>query len=154
MTNGTTQQLKEPVLRAMFVPALVGSVLLQAINNPNYSLEYGGTGVVGTTNVAIVKISSQATRSDSFVTPQTWYFDASTGLPLRIDYRLPGERDFRGFLPATLDLSSYSAVAGVLYPFQSVATIAGRRTISTTVASITVNPAIHSSTFDAAGGAQ
>jgi hypothetical protein len=144
-----------PVARAWFVPALVGSVLLKELQDTNYSLEYGGASTIGAEAVVIVKTSSQATFDDSFVTPQTWYLDSATNLPIRVQYRLPDKHHPRRFLVSTIDLGNFQPVSGVMYPFQATESTSGQQTGLITVATIQPNANITAATFDSpAGGAQ
>jgi hypothetical protein len=118
-------------------------------------LQYEGTGTVGSASVALVKTSSQATRLDARVTQQTWYFDKTTGLPLQVDYRLRDSKIWTRYLKSTLDFSGYRAVAGILYPFQIIRSVNDKQMSTLTVESVTPNPTVQSSFFDApAGGVQ
>lgn len=152
--NGTTTALPISVAQAWFVPFLASSVLLNEFQTQTYSLQYKGTGTVGTEAVSIVRISSQATWLGSVVAVQNWYFDGSTGLPIQVDYRLPDVRYPTRHTVARVNLSAYQPVSGVLYPFQASKSI-GKHTMSYTVSAVQPNANVASSQFDApAGGAQ
>jgi hypothetical protein len=47
IANGTPKTLQEHVTRALFVPPLVGDLLLRQIQDQNYSIQYGGTTTLG-----------------------------------------------------------------------------------------------------------
>jgi len=51
-------------------------------------------------------------------TPQDWYFDSMTGLPLRVEFQIPTSENANDSLPASMDFSNFQTVTGVLVPFQ------------------------------------
>jgi len=114
-----------------------------------------GTTTLGTQTVTVVKTVSQSTRDDTRVTPQTWYFDGASNLPVRIEYRLTDQTIQSRFLPIALNLSSYQAVSGVLYPDNVVVWINGAQIEVLHLVSVQTNASISSSIFDVpAGGVQ
>jgi hypothetical protein len=152
-TEGEVKTVPKHVLRALFVPAFVSFALLAELDTPTYSIEYVSPGTVGAEAVTIVKTYSDATPLDSVVTPQTWYFDNTTGLPLRVEYRLPDHYFPSKYLVDSVDLSDYRLVSGILYPFHAVRSILGHQVSDISVSSVASNTNIPPSVFDA-GGAQ
>jgi hypothetical protein len=125
------------------IPALT---LFGEIQNSGYSFVFGGS----TTLNGKVAIHIQS-RDDSDVTghlftPQDWYFDSATGLPLRVEFQIPISENANDSLPASMDFSNFQAVTGVLVPFQLRIT-EGPITFVSTVTSATFNTNIDPSTF-------
>lgn len=155
IVNGTAKALGGHVTRALFVPVLLGALLLQEFQNPNYSIESSGTSTVNSQSVVIVTIACRTSQTDAMVTPQTWYFSTSSGLPVRVEYRIPSAGGPRLYVAAAHDFSNYQNVSGVLYPFQITSYRLGKQARLTTVQSVNVNTQIAATTFDApTGGAQ
>ncbi len=76
--------------------------------------------------------------------PTTWYFDVSSGLPVRKDYSV--EQDHLK-INVQSRLSDYKPVDGILYPFRSQEK-ALDFTINTTIKSIEHNPTLPATQFD------
>jgi hypothetical protein len=138
--------------RAMFVPALAGSILRQELEDQNYSIRYDGTGNIGSASVLIVTTGAETKYPDNVVTPQVWYFDSATGYPLRVEFRSPDSRRPANFLPVAYDLSDFRMVAGVMYPFQVAFSINGQPVQAFSITSIQVNAIVSPSDFDAPSG--
>jgi hypothetical protein len=153
-TNGTTIQLAAHIARAMFVPALLRPVLLRELQDPNFSIRYSGVGNTAGASVVMVTTAAETTYPDNVVTPQVWYIDSSTGLPVRVEFRAPDGRRPGNFLPVALDFSRFSAVSGVLYPMNVIYSVNGNPVQMFTVNSIQINSNVSSGDFDGpAGGA-
>lgn len=156
ISSGKSQALPQHMARAMFVPALVGPVLLQELQNQSYSIRYGGTDTIGNQSVVLVMTAAETTYPDNVVTPQTWYFDTSTGLPVRVDFRSPAPKYAPAYVTERFDYSDFRAVGGAIFPFQMSLSInsSGEVLQTFSVKSISVNASVASSDFDApAGGA-
>jgi len=153
--NGDVKNIIPHAVRSLFVPALVGSVLLAELQDSNYSFEYQGPGSLGSEPVIIVKTSSQASELDFEATPQTWYFDSATSLPVRVEYIIFDSTYWTRSAPGSIDLSDYKAVGGILYPFQVVDWYRETKINTLTITSIRGNIGVPSSVFDfPAGGVQ
>jgi hypothetical protein len=152
--NGVSSWMPDHTMRALFIPPLVARNLNIAIQDLQYSIEFGGAGVVGNTSIKIVTISSQASRRDSIATLQTWYFDSVSGLPVRVEYRVPDCDDVRHFLAASAEVSNYKSMSSVYFPLQANITIAGHPSGTITISSIAINGPIQGSDFDNPGAAQ
>jgi hypothetical protein len=154
MINGVATALQPYVIQALFVPVAIAPVLAQELANSKMSLRFKDNETLGTTSVTVVTTALETDYPDNVVTPQTWYFDTSTGLPVRIDFRSPDTRNPNNFSSSAVDLSNYKAVSGVAYPFTVVSSVDGRTQIVFTVQSVVVNSGIPSTQFDSTGGAQ
>lgn len=123
------------------IPAIV---LVYEINNPGYAFAFLGTTPLNGINTIHVQIRDDSDLTGHLFTPQDWYFDPATNLPLRVEYLLPVSQNPSECLPATLDFSAFKSVSGILVPFQltfaegSVASVA---TVSSAAFNSTVNSA-------------
>lgn len=138
------------------IPALV---LFNELNNPNYTLTYVGATTLNGTSAIHIQTADNSDSVGQLVTPQDWYFDATTSLPLSVQYRIPSPRDPQIWYPGSITFANFQTVNGVLVPFQLTiqegppAVPAAVATIS----SVTFNIAISSTQCVAssvAGGAQ
>jgi hypothetical protein len=154
MINGPTKALPIYVTQALFVPVAIASVLAQELENPKMSLRFKDTEMLGTESLTVVTTALEMDYPDNVVTPQTWYFDIATGLPVRVEFRSPDTRQPTNFIPSAVELSNYKAVSGVAYPFTVISTVDGRTQVVFTVQSVVVNSGIAPNQFDSMGGAQ
>jgi hypothetical protein len=146
--NGTSQALPTYVVQAVFVPVAVASVLAQELGNPKMSLRFKDSETLGTEPVEVITTALETDYPDNVVTPQTWYFDTSTGLPVRVEFRAPDMKAPTNSFPVAMDLSDYQSVSGVAYPFKVVSTLNGKNQAVFTVQSVVVNSGIPPSEFD------
>lgn len=154
VASGKVTALLPHMVRATFIPALVGSVLLAEFQDKSYSIEYGGISTIDSRSVAVVRTSVRTSQTEALVTPQIWYFDPSTGLPVRVVYRLPSLAGPKVFVSAEADLSDYRPVSRVLYPFRIVTYRRNEQSV-VTLESVNPNAGISSVQFDApTGGVQ
>jgi hypothetical protein len=154
VNGGNVTTVLPHVLRAEFAPALVAPMLLAELQGKNYSIQYGGTSQLDSETVTTVLISSQATRVDAAVTPQRWFFDSTSNLPVRIEYRLPDMKAPERTVPAAISLSGYQAISGVLFPTQAARWISGNQFDTLKLTSVQTNTNVTTSSFAAPGGAQ
>jgi hypothetical protein len=155
LIDGKTSALKPYVTQAMFVPPAVAAVLMQKFENQKMSLRFKGTEVLNGESVSVVTTALEMDFPDNVVTPQTWYF-ASSGLPVRVEFRSPDIKEETRFIPSAVDLSNYQAVSGVAYPFKIVLSLDGQVQTVYTIQSVTANSGIAAGVFDTqvdAGGA-
>jgi hypothetical protein len=149
---GKSQAISPYVARAMFVPALVGPVLLQELQNQSYSIRFSGTDTIGTESVLIITTAAETTYPDNVITPQSWYFDASTGLPVRVDFRSPAPRYPASYVNERFDYSDFRVIAGTIFPFQISLSINGQPVQTFGINTISVNASVPPSDFDAPSG--
>lgn len=147
LANGKSAQSPSYVTRAWFWPTLVASELARELEDPHYAFTSASNTTIGSESVVVVETVSQATDLDAIVTPQKWYFDPATNLPLRVEYRLPDTLHPDRFQTGAVDLSKYQAVGSVVYPFVSTVSISGREDEVQSVTSIQQNISIPSSEF-------
>jgi hypothetical protein len=148
MINGAATALQSYVTQAMFVPVAIAPVLAQELANPKMSVRFKDNETLGTVSVAVVTTALETDYPDNVVTPQTWYFDTSTGLPVRIEFRAPDIHQPTNFIPTAVDLSNFQLVSGVAYPFKVVSSVDSQTQVVFIVQSVVVNSGIAPSTFD------
>ncbi|MHB8652642.1 MAG: hypothetical protein ACYDA9_02055 [Terriglobia bacterium] len=130
-------------------------LLLRELNNSQYSIKAEGRVTVGNTVAEKVHISLDTDSVTSLVTPQDWYFDSRTGLPLRVEHRLPDNLRPEIFTPAAEEFSDFRQVAGILVPFRMVAYEDGAQIAVIGVSTVTFNSGVTPGSFDlTTGGAQ
>jgi hypothetical protein len=108
------------VTHALFVPLLVPKYLQRCIDDNNYSLEYLGADNSGN---SMVRIISHETMIDEAVTSQTWYFDSSSELPVKVVYRIPDAHIASRYGLATAALDDYRPVEGISLPFAATVSL-------------------------------
>jgi outer membrane lipoprotein-sorting protein len=154
-TGGVTVRVFAHVSEAVFPPHLPALVLFEELQDSRYSVVNLGTGTVEGKPALHVQTSLAGNPIDAQVTQQDWYLDPNTGLPLRVEYRLPSHNDALQFLSAAFEFANYQAVSGVLVPFQITIYFNGQEAGVVTVGSVSFNTGLSPSEFDApSGGAQ
>jgi len=149
VSAGKSQAMPAHVVRAMFVPALIGSVLLKEFQDPNCSVESQNDTTLGSESVKVVTTTVRSSQMEAMVTPQTWYFDSNSGLPVRVEYRLPGMVGPRLYVASAHDFSNFQNVGGALYPFQIVTSRRGKQSDVVNLQSVIPNATISPDDFNA-----
>jgi hypothetical protein len=90
----------------------------------------------------------------AFMTPQDWYFDPNTFLPVRVDYRVPETQNAAKGKAASMEFSDFRNVSGVTIPFHIVSHGPDGRERIFTVTSADTNPVLAPRRFEANGGGQ
>jgi len=130
-------------------------LLLRELNDSTYSITWQGTVTLGGVTAARIRISLDTDSVASLVTPQDWYFDSSTGLPLRVEHRLPDNLRPEIFTAAAEEFSDFRAVARVAVPFRMVSYGDGEQIAVIMVSSVDFNSGIPPGSFDLpTGGAR
>lgn len=106
------------VARAALPFHIPGVVLLNELNNPNYTLTNAGATTLNGTSALHIQTADNSDSVGQIVTPQDWYFDPTTGLPLSVQYRIPSAGNLQSWLPGSISFANFQAVNGVLVPFQ------------------------------------
>ena len=115
-TNGTVRTLPAQITLALYpvhLPAVVLSVFLA---NPNYTITLGSPVQVDGVNANHITVSINTDPVSQAQTPEDWYFDPSSGLPLRVEFRLADAMDALQYTTGAADLANYQSVGGVLTP--------------------------------------
>jgi hypothetical protein len=154
--NGVVRAVGRQGAVGNFPPHLLPLMLLRALVNQNVSVQLLGPGVVGGRSAIRVKIALGASASRAGTSSgQQWFFDATSGLPLRVEYLLVAEGAPGVSVVAATEFGSYRAVSGIQIPFQIVTYVDGVQTSVVTLNSVVFNTGISSGDFDlSTGGAQ
>ena len=151
IANGGSNDLPDYVVRALFIPALVGSVLRDCLQDANSSIEYVGSAKLGNKDVTVVRTAS--TRpGDRYVIGRTWFLDSATNLPLRVEYGVPAVQTIRVWYQAAANFSDYRSIAGVQYPFHIEAYQQGKLVQTIALQSVDANASIAPARFDVSTG--
>lgn len=149
--TGKVERLLGHLLFAEFPKHLVAWVLYQRLQNQNYSLYYAGTATVNGRGVVRVSTRRESDSDWASLTAQVWSFDATTGLPVRVDWVIPLAQNADETVNATLEFSNYQQISGVLVPFQIITTVGGIKIDTTTLTGATLNSGISSTQFQLGG---
>lgn len=146
------------VARANLPFHIPGLVLFNELNNPNYTLTYVGATSLNGTSAVHIQTADNSDSVGQLVTPQDWYFDATTGLPLSVQYRIPSAGNAQNWQPGSISFANFQTVNGVLVPFQlTIQEGPPAPPIVATISSVAFNAAIASTQCVApagVGGAQ
>jgi hypothetical protein len=129
------------------VPAVV---LLAELNDSNYSLSFVETMILNGTPAVHIHTADNSDPVGQAVTQQDWYFDATTFLPLRVSFTVSGSGDSDSW-QETMDFSNWQTVSGVQTPFQLTLQLGPISEVAT-VSSVSLNPPINPSDFQAPSG--
>ena len=139
-----------------FPPHLLALVLVRALASPRVSVQMLGAGVVGGRPAIRVQVSlGVSTAKGGSSNGQQWFFDASSGLPLRVEYAVAADGAPGVTAVAAAEFSNYRPLSGVMIPFQIVTYADGQQMSVVTLSSVAFNTGIAASEFDLpTGGAQ
>lgn len=111
-----------PVIRSLFVPAIISSVLAKQVADNSLSIQYLGSSTLGKTAVEVV---SFLPAGEATLAHQTWFIDAATSLPIRVDLTSPAIIGSKMSFVGPVYLSNYQSIGGVLYPFRILTRLPG-----------------------------
>ena len=95
-----------------------------------------------------IKVHSDTDFITQITSVQTWYFDPITGLPLRIEYRVPDNSMPHKFAVFTADFSDFRTVQGLAVPFKIAIAEDGTPESIITLSSVAINSPISTADFD------
>ena len=134
---------------------LPGVILAAQLNNAAYSFKL--VEITAVNGLSAIHIQSALTTDQiaSALSLQDWYFDPSSGLPLRVDYRIVNSPDLLNSGIVSMQFASFQSVSGILVPFRLIETgLTGEQDV-VTITSVTLNSGLSPSEFlPATGGAQ
>lgn len=138
-----------PRIRSLFVPVAIASILLSESQDSRLVFTYRGPLTLAGENITVIDVH----LTNGPLSVQTWCFDATTNLPVSVDFRMPAQIGQRVGIPGIVNLSDYQTVSGVSYPFQVTAAVAGSLLPQTiTIQSVTPSTAIIQSNPSPAAG--
>lgn len=130
------------------IPALA---LYAETQNANYTFLFMGSSTISGNAAIHVHTVDNSDAIGSLVTPQEWYFDPSTYLPIRVEFKIPSQRNPHDSFPASMNFSNYQVVSGLAVPYQ-VRVQVWQVSKTATVSSVTFNSGLSASTFDPPAG--
>lgn len=130
-------------------------LLVRKLNDPSFAvLSVGSTSVAGLAANRI-HLHRGTTSVETKLASQDWYFDASSGLPLRAEFWLPDNADADEGEMGAVEFGDFREVAGIKVPFKQIAYRRGVPLAVAVISTISFNVPIDSSEFDLpAGGVQ
>jgi hypothetical protein len=135
-------------------PAHIGFlVLARALGSSNYTVAAAAPLQLGSVSTVHVHVSNDADGIIQTLTSQEWYFDPTSGLPLRVEYCVPDSLNAVHCFPGARDFANYQATGGFLLPLQITNSFNGNPVSITTVNSVEFNVAVTPSEFDLPLGA-
>lgn len=147
LPNGTAKRARPA--QSLFVPAAIGSVLLDESKDSTFLMKYSGTTTINSKPANEVIFSATATPD---FPSQTWWFDNATSLPVRVEFLLPAEVGSRRSFTGTVDFADYRSVAGVMHPFRIIMHSGARPLQIITLQSVGPSATAPPSNFDGASG--
>jgi hypothetical protein len=148
--NGNASPAPKYITSSLFVPALLGAILLQESRDSNYSVRFDGSSTLASKPVTVVTFLS----NDSQSIAQIWAFDTATRLPARVFFDSPAQIGLTQSFRALIDVSDYRAISGVLHPFRIVTYMGGRPPQVLNLQSLTARPSASTNQPGTPGGAQ
>jgi hypothetical protein len=128
---------------------LPGLALLAALNNPTVGMSYVGSDTINGVPSVHVSFVQYATGAPLSGSQQDWWFDSTTGLPLRVTYSLPSQTG-GVYIPMSWDYAGWSTEGQLDVPHQQVQSVNVDRPIQgCSILSVSLNTNPASTTFDA-----
>ena len=147
-SHGRTKNFPPQMANARLPVHLPAIVLAQFLANTDCNLSFVGQATVNGQTAVQIHLHIDTDIAQQTLSVQDWYFDPSTGLPLRVEYRLPDSTNPLFFVNAAADLSDYRPVQGVLFPFRILSYADSRPRDLLTLSSVVVNPPVSAADFD------
>jgi hypothetical protein len=138
------------IVPSLFLPALLGAVLLQESQDSSYSMRFDGSSMLASKPVTVVTLLSNSSQAVA----QIWVFDTATGLPARVFFESPAQIGLTQSFRALIDVSDYRAISGVLHPFHIVTYLEDRLPQTLNLQSLTASSSASPSQPGTPGGAQ
>jgi len=153
--GATTQTLPSHVGEAVLPFHLPPILLAAELSNPNYSLTVVGQATVNGQPAIRLHFSIDTDDLRKAISPHDWYFDSQSGLPLRVEYRVPSTGNALNFRRIAAEFGDFRKVGALLLPFKITISNDGSPQNVITIASILLNPNVPPADFDLpAGGTQ
>lgn len=132
---------------------LPGAVLSSELTDGHHSLKYIEDTTIDGASVSHVRIWNGGDLFHSVQSRQDWYFDSSTGLPVRVEHRSADPDDGVKFVKITTDYKNFANINGVFTATQIVESAAHGGKITKSLSSLSLLPTLAGSEFEI-GGAQ
>lgn len=114
-----------------FAIPLIGPTLARRFLSSSLSFIFKGyvTEGDGAAAVTAARVRIQAQYDEPLLTEltrQDWYFDARSGLPIRVEYNDPARENGAITVPVAIDVYDYRAVSGMRAPYEWKSTVDGK----------------------------
>jgi hypothetical protein len=153
--NGTSSALSPHMAQASPPLHLPGLILARVLDSKDYTVILVGKDEVNGVAATKIRISLDTDLISSLVTPQDWYFDMATGLPLRVENRLPDQRHPENYATAAEEFSDFRIVSGLLAPFRIKTYEEGKFLAEAAIAAVVFNSGVALTEFrNPVGGAR
>jgi hypothetical protein len=146
--NGITSAVNYHVARASLPLYLPPYVLFQELNNSANTLKYVGGAQFNGQNVIQVHISDDSDPVGTMVTPQEWYFDPVSFLPIAVQFREPSNENAADYENATYTFSPFVLTNGVLLPTAISYSDDNSPNRTITISSVTFNSGVSQTVFN------
>lgn len=155
LQDGITTKVPQHIGFSCAAIHLPGIILAAQLNNPGYSFQFMGTTALNGLPAIHIQSALSTDPIASALSLQDWYFDSSSGLPLRVDYRIANSPDLMNPGIASMQFANFQSVSGILVPFRLTETgLTGDQDV-VTITSATFNSGLSPSQFlPTAGAAQ
>src|SRR5271169_4965638 len=155
LQDGITTKVPQHIGFSCAAIHLPGIILAAQLNNPAYSFQFMGTTALNGLPAIHIQSALSTDPIASALSVQDWYFDSSSGLPLRVDYRIANSPDLMNPGIASMQFANFQSVSGILVPFRLTETgLTGDQDV-VTITSATFNSNLSPSQFlPTAGAAQ
>jgi hypothetical protein len=147
VVNGVTKKVKAD--RSLFVPAVLGYVLLSEFQDQGTHVQFKGQVTLGSEPVTIVTFSDPDLPA---LPAQEWYFDTVTSLPARVEFQLPTAIGSKVSFTGVVEVSDYRSVGGVLYPFNILTRLERDQSELIVLQSVSPSATTLSNNFNGAAG--
>lgn len=149
--NGNTHSLLQHTALASPPLYLPGFVLAKALQYPHMSVR-----LIHDNDSALIHVETSwdLNAVTAFITPQHWYFDPNTFLPVSVKYRVPDVSNAANARAASLEFDDFRSVSGLLMPFHLVSRGPDGRTRTFTVSAAETNGPTDPRHFEVNGGGQ
>jgi hypothetical protein len=116
--KGTRSFLNYHVARAALPFHLPGLVLNNELESPNYTITITGNAVVNGKNTIHIHTNDDSDKVSQLISPQEWYIDTATLLPVRVEFRLPSNEDAGDYKKAAFEYLAFQPKEGLVFPVQ------------------------------------
>jgi hypothetical protein len=137
---------------AKIPPHLMPRLLVDALQNPNVQVSPISDGKVAGKPAIQIALSDASTKLAASLTSQVWFFDSTSALPLRVEYRVPSNGDANITVGAAVEFLDFRVVSGIVVPFQLVLYQEDPLDSVLTLKSVQFNTGIDPSEFDLLSG--
>ena len=118
VSNGIAEQVPPRQARALAPFYVPGAVLASQLSSPQFALTFIGAETRDGRSVVHVLTVDMSDDVGQEVSPQDWYFDPTTYLPVAAEYRFPHPYQTGKFGSAAIEFDQYQQVQGVMQPFK------------------------------------